>query len=148
DNGKIYIKDTKSSSGTFLNHIHLSPAGSESTSYQLKDSDIVQLSINYQGGQDDIYKSIKIQVKIRHSLQVEKIKGDKEMLRCQVFTLSETQVCFLPFLCLLNSHCSWLWHHSLTVMILPTTSYLVITAAQTIIPRKTTKGLAVLHHLM
>ncbi|KAG1894198.1 SMAD/FHA domain-containing protein, partial [Suillus fuscotomentosus] len=69
DNGKIYIKDTKSSSGTFLNHIRLSPAGSESTSYQLKDGDIVQLGIDYQGGQEDIYKSVKIRVEIGRSLQ-------------------------------------------------------------------------------
>ncbi|KAG2346483.1 hypothetical protein BDR05DRAFT_857199, partial [Suillus weaverae] len=45
DNGKIYIKDTKSSSGTFLNHSRLSLAGSESAPHQLKDGDIVQLCV-------------------------------------------------------------------------------------------------------
>ncbi|KAG2028359.1 SMAD/FHA domain-containing protein, partial [Suillus americanus] len=49
DNGKFYIKDTKSSSGTFLNHVRLSPAGSESKPHELKDGDIVQLGLDYQG---------------------------------------------------------------------------------------------------
>lgn len=62
DNGKFYIKDTKSSSGTFLNHLRLSPAGSESKPHQLKDGDIVQLGVDYQGGTEDIYKSVKIRI--------------------------------------------------------------------------------------
>jgi pSer/pThr/pTyr-binding forkhead associated (FHA) protein len=62
DSGKFYIKDTKSSSGTFLNHLRLSPAGSESKPHQLKDGDIVQLGVDYQGGTEDIYKSVKIRI--------------------------------------------------------------------------------------
>ena len=38
--GGFFIKDTKSSSGTFLNHIRLSPANSESRAHQIKDGDI------------------------------------------------------------------------------------------------------------
>ncbi|KAG0701817.1 hypothetical protein DFH29DRAFT_999894 [Suillus ampliporus] len=69
DNGKFYIKDTKSSSGTFLNHLRLSPAGSESKPHQLKDGDIVQLGVDYQGGTEDIYKSVKIRVEVGREWQ-------------------------------------------------------------------------------
>jgi pSer/pThr/pTyr-binding forkhead associated (FHA) protein len=66
---KFYVKDTKSSSGTFLNHLRLSPAGSESKPHQLKDGDIVQLGVDYQGGTEDIYKSVKIRVEMGREWQ-------------------------------------------------------------------------------
>ncbi|KAG1726096.1 SMAD/FHA domain-containing protein, partial [Suillus lakei] len=47
DNGKVFIKDAKSSSGTFLNHLQLSPTGLESKPHPLKDGDIVQLGVDY-----------------------------------------------------------------------------------------------------
>lgn len=66
DNGKFYIKDAKSSSGTFLNRLRLSPAGSESKPHQLKDGDIVQLGVDYQGnGTDDNYKSVKMRIEVQ-----------------------------------------------------------------------------------
>jgi pSer/pThr/pTyr-binding forkhead associated (FHA) protein len=69
DNSKFYIKDTKSSSGTFLNHLRLSPAGSESKPHQLKDGDIIQLGVDYQGGTEDIYKSVKIRIEVGREWQ-------------------------------------------------------------------------------
>ncbi|KAG2346473.1 SMAD/FHA domain-containing protein, partial [Suillus weaverae] len=71
DNGKFYIKDTKSSSGTFLNHVRLSPAGSESKPHELKDGDIVQLGLDYQGGVEDIWKSVNIRIEVGRDLQEE-----------------------------------------------------------------------------
>ena len=47
---KLYIRDTRSSSGTFLNHVRLSAPNQESKPFQLKDGDIVQLGVDYQGG--------------------------------------------------------------------------------------------------
>jgi hypothetical protein len=67
--GKIMIKDTKSSSGTFLNHMRLSPAGTESKPHQLKDGDILQLGVDYQGGTEDIYKSVKIRIEMGREWQ-------------------------------------------------------------------------------
>lgn len=66
---KFYIKDTKSSSGTFLNHIRLSPANTESKPFQLKDGDILQLGVDYQGGTEDIYKSVKIRLELGREWQ-------------------------------------------------------------------------------
>ncbi|KAG2033241.1 SMAD/FHA domain-containing protein [Suillus americanus] len=91
DNGKLYIKDTKSSSGTFLNHVRLSPAGSESAPHQIKEGDIVQLGLDYQGGSEDIWKSVKIRVEIGRDLQEERIKDDEETQEHRLFTLNETQ---------------------------------------------------------
>ncbi|EGO19990.1 hypothetical protein SERLADRAFT_352334, partial [Serpula lacrymans var. lacrymans S7.9] len=69
DSAKFYIKDTKSSSGTFLNHLRLSPAGTESKPHQLKDGDILQLGVDYQGGTEDIYKSVKIRIEVGREWQ-------------------------------------------------------------------------------
>src|SRR6266403_3181628 len=54
--GKFYIKDTKSSSGTFLNHVRLSAASQDSRPFELKGGDTLQLGVDYQGGTEDIYK--------------------------------------------------------------------------------------------
>ena len=67
--GGFFIKDTKSSSGTFLNHIRLSPANSESRAHQIKDGDILQLGVDYQGGTEDMYKSVKIRVEVGREWQ-------------------------------------------------------------------------------
>ncbi|KAJ7719062.1 hypothetical protein B0H16DRAFT_1739668 [Mycena metata] len=66
---KFFIRDTKSSSGTFLNHVRLSPAGTESRPHPLKDGDILQLGVDYQGGAEDIYKSVEIRVELGREWQ-------------------------------------------------------------------------------
>ncbi|KAG2117023.1 uncharacterized protein F5147DRAFT_298969 [Suillus discolor] len=43
---------------------HISCPGSESAPYQLKDGDFVQLGVDYQGGMDNFYKSVRIQIEI------------------------------------------------------------------------------------
>ncbi|KAG6878838.1 hypothetical protein C0992_007281 [Termitomyces sp. T32_za158] len=67
--GRFFIKDTKSSSGTFLNHVRLSPANTESRPFQMKDGDILQLGVDYQGGTEDIYKSVKIRIELGREWQ-------------------------------------------------------------------------------
>ncbi|KAJ2599882.1 hypothetical protein GGF39_002037 [Coemansia sp. RSA 1721] len=69
ENGQFYIKDTKSSSGTFLNHIRLSPPSVESRAHPLNDGDILQLGVDYQGGTLDIYKCVKIRLEINRNWQ-------------------------------------------------------------------------------
>ena len=69
ESGKFYIRDTKSSSGTFLNHLRLSPAGHESRPFHLRDGDILQLGVDYQGGSEDIYKSVKIKIEVGREWQ-------------------------------------------------------------------------------
>jgi len=67
--GKFFIRDTKSSSGTFLNHVRLSPANSDSRPFELKDGDVLQLGVDYQGGTEDIYKCVKIKVEVNREWQ-------------------------------------------------------------------------------
>jgi len=45
----VYLRDVGSSSVTFLNRMRLSPSNKESRPYPLKDGDIIQLGIDYQG---------------------------------------------------------------------------------------------------
>lgn len=65
--GKLYIRDTKSSSGTFLNHVRLSPAGTESRPVELNDGDIVQLGVDFQGGREEMYRSVKMRFELNRS---------------------------------------------------------------------------------
>ncbi|KAF9035688.1 hypothetical protein BDZ89DRAFT_946829 [Hymenopellis radicata] len=67
--GVFYVRDTRSSSGTFLNHVRLSPANTESRASVLRDGDILQLGVDYQGGTEDIYKSVKIRVEVGREWQ-------------------------------------------------------------------------------
>ncbi|KZP11001.1 hypothetical protein FIBSPDRAFT_196959, partial [Athelia psychrophila] len=55
--------------GTFLNHVRLSPANSPSKPHQIKDGDILQLGVDYQGGTEDMYKSVKIRIEVGREWQ-------------------------------------------------------------------------------
>ncbi|GAA5840796.1 hypothetical protein JCM5353_001781 [Sporobolomyces roseus] len=69
DSGKFFIKDTKSSSGTFLNHIRLSAPNTESRPFPLKDGDVLQLGVDYQGGTEEIYRCVKMRVELNRAWQ-------------------------------------------------------------------------------
>jgi E3 ubiquitin-protein ligase DMA1/2 len=62
--GKFFIRNAKRSSGTFLNHIRLSPSNAESPPHPLKDRDVLQLGVDYQGEAEDIYKCVKMRVEV------------------------------------------------------------------------------------
>ncbi|KAH0835052.1 hypothetical protein J3R83DRAFT_10790 [Lanmaoa asiatica] len=49
ENGKIFIRDVKSSNGTFINGERLSPEGVESEPFELKNDDIVEFGIDIIG---------------------------------------------------------------------------------------------------
>ncbi|KAI0480818.1 RING finger protein [Xylariaceae sp. FL0804] len=69
EKGRWYIKDVKSSSGTFLNHIRLSAPGTESKPYPVNDGDIVQLGIDFKGGEEMIYRCVKMRVELNRGWQ-------------------------------------------------------------------------------
>lgn len=48
----IYLRDTRSQSGTFLNAMRLSEPGKESKPYKLKTGDIIQFGVDYKGATD------------------------------------------------------------------------------------------------
>ncbi|GAB7347130.1 hypothetical protein MBLNU459_g3254t1 [Dothideomycetes sp. NU459] len=68
-NGQWFVKDTKSSSGTFLNHVRLSSPGLESRPYPVNDGDIIQLGIDFKGGEEIIFRCVKIRVECNRGWQ-------------------------------------------------------------------------------
>ncbi|KAB5590807.1 E3 ubiquitin-protein ligase [Ceratobasidium theobromae] len=68
---QFMIRDTRSSSGTFLNHTRLAAPNIESRPSELHDGDIVQLGVDYQGGTEEIYRCVKIRVEIGREWQRE-----------------------------------------------------------------------------
>lgn len=64
EGGNWYIKDTKSSSGTFINHIRLSPPGQESPPTMLADDDSIQFGIDFRGGTKEDYRCVRTKVEI------------------------------------------------------------------------------------
>ncbi|KAI7849429.1 hypothetical protein BDC45DRAFT_520751 [Circinella umbellata] len=69
EGGKFFIRDTRSSSGTFLNHVRLSAPNQESRPFQLKDGDVVQLGVDYQGGTEEIYRAVKMRLELNRTWQ-------------------------------------------------------------------------------
>ncbi|KAI9790689.1 MAG: hypothetical protein M1816_004830 [Peltula sp. TS41687] len=69
ENGHWYIKDVKSSSGTFLNRLRLSPASTESRPFQVSDGDIVQLGIDFKGGEEMIFRCVRMRVECNRDWQ-------------------------------------------------------------------------------
>jgi len=67
--GSWYIRDVKSSSGTFLNHIRLSQPNVESKPFRIKDGDIIQLGIDFRGGEEMIFRCVKIRVECNRGWQ-------------------------------------------------------------------------------
>lgn len=67
--GNWYIKDTKSSSGTFVNHVRLSPPGQESKPTILTDGDAVQFGIDFRGGTEEVYRCVRTRVEINRIFQ-------------------------------------------------------------------------------
>ncbi|KAI4601302.1 hypothetical protein KJ359_012492 [Pestalotiopsis sp. 9143b] len=69
EDGKWYIKDVSSSSGTFLNHVRLSPPGNESKPFPVNDGDIVQLGIDFRGGEEMIFRCVKMRIELNRGWQ-------------------------------------------------------------------------------
>lgn len=67
--GEWFIKDVKSSSGTFLNHVRLSSPGTESKPFPVKNGDIVQLGIDFKGGEEMIFRCVKIRIEVNRAWQ-------------------------------------------------------------------------------
>lgn len=67
--GQWQIRDVASSSGTFLNHIRLSQPNQASRLYPVKDGDIVQLGIDFRGGEEMIFRCVKIRIECNRSWQ-------------------------------------------------------------------------------
>ncbi|CAI4035994.1 hypothetical protein SMKI_14G2050 [Saccharomyces mikatae IFO 1815] len=79
--GNWYIKDVKSSSGTFLNHQRLSPASSLSRDTLLRDGDILQLGMDFRGGTEEIYRCVRMRIELNRSWKLKANSFNKEALQ-------------------------------------------------------------------
>ncbi|PSS01005.1 hypothetical protein BD289DRAFT_360320 [Coniella lustricola] len=123
EDGKWYIKDVKSSSGTFLNHIRLSPPGQESKPFPVNDGDVVQLGIDFKGGEEMIFRCVKMRLELNRGWQNKLNKFNMSShKRLWNMTKSEgsgkdySQDCSIclnsiaPCQCLFVAPCSHTWH--------------------------------------
>lgn len=53
-----------SSSGTFVNRARLSPAGVPSAPQEIKDGDLIQLGVDYQGGIETMFRAVRMRVEL------------------------------------------------------------------------------------
>ncbi|OCH93198.1 hypothetical protein OBBRIDRAFT_790511 [Obba rivulosa] len=70
--GKFFIKDEKSSSGTFIQGRRLSSEGSESLATELNNGDILQLGIPYAHGQESFHRCVKAVIEIESAVGTER----------------------------------------------------------------------------
>lgn len=125
EEGLWFIKDCKSSSGTFLNNIRLSQASQELTLWPLIDGDIVQLGLDYRGGTEEVYRCVKMRCEFNRSWQrkVNRFNLDihNRMKSLGLHDnngngeeLSECAICLFklePCQALFISPCSHSWHY-------------------------------------
>jgi pSer/pThr/pTyr-binding forkhead associated (FHA) protein len=130
NSGQWYVKDVKSSSGTFLNHVRLSSPGVESRPFPVNDGDIVQLGIDFKGGEDDIYRCVKMRIECNRSwqksanafntsahkklLQNALRTGGKRASDAGSISNSECTICFnkvAPCQALFVAPCGHVWHY-------------------------------------
>lgn len=127
DGGQWFVKDVKSSSGTFLNHIRLSPPGLESKAYPLNDGDILQLGIDFKGGEEQIFRCVKIRVELNRAWQkalnnfnmlahrrLRDLANSSKDTDASSLNSSECVICLLPIApcqCLFVAPCSHVWHY-------------------------------------
>ena len=71
-NGILYLRDTKSSSGTFVNRCRLSPPGVQSDSFRIHDHDLIQFGVDYRGGSVDEYRAIKLRFETNYNVNIPK----------------------------------------------------------------------------
>ncbi|KAI9320765.1 SMAD/FHA domain-containing protein [Dichotomocladium elegans] len=65
---RIFLRDTGSSSGTFVNRVRLSQANVPSGPQEIKDGDLIQLGVDYQGGAELMYRAVRIRVEVNRGL--------------------------------------------------------------------------------
>lgn len=130
--GNWYIRDVKSSSGTFLNHHRLAPASTMSKDTPLQDGDVVQLGLDFRGGTEEIYRSVKMRVELNRSWKRRAMRFNREALQRlrnlqKMTTGLEEEDCSIclskikPCQAIFISPCSHSWHYQCVRRLVMTT---------------------------
>ncbi|KAG0308459.1 hypothetical protein BGZ98_007915, partial [Dissophora globulifera] len=117
----FFLRDTKSSSGTFLNHARLSAPGVESKPTPLKDGDVVQLGVDYQGGTQEIYRCVKMRLELNRSWQQQAnpfsentLKAIRSLTTANAASSTDCCICLFriaSFQSLFVAPCSHVYHY-------------------------------------
>ncbi|MCJ1329826.1 hypothetical protein MMC10_006507 [Thelotrema lepadinum] len=121
--GQWYVKDVKSSSGTFLNHIRLSQPSTESRPFPINDSDIIQLGMDFRGGEESIFRCVKIRIECNRAWQKslnnfnmsthKQLRALQNQSDAASTNSTECSICLMsvaPCQSLFVAPCSHVWH--------------------------------------
>ncbi|KAJ5620309.1 Zinc finger RING-type [Penicillium lagena] len=136
-NGQWHIKDVGSSSGTFLNHMRLSQPNMVSRLYTIKDGDIVQLGIDFRGGEEMIFRCVRIRIECNRSWQQqpnEFNKNTESLIKnlgkgdtADYSGCRECSICLgsvlRPYQCLFMAACAHVWHYKCISRLLHSPDY-------------------------
>ncbi|OOF93103.1 hypothetical protein ASPCADRAFT_209719 [Aspergillus carbonarius ITEM 5010] len=136
-NGQWHIKDVGSSSGTFLNHMRLSQPNMPSRLYTVKDGDIVQLGIDFRGGEEMIFRCVRIRIECNRSWQQqpnEFNKNTESLIKnlgkgdtADYSGCRECSICLgsvlRPYQCLFMAACAHVWHYKCVSRLIHTPDY-------------------------
>ncbi|KAJ5894247.1 Zinc finger RING-type [Penicillium taxi] len=136
-NGQWHVKDVGSSSGTFLNHMRLSQPNMVSRLYAIKDGDIVQLGIDFRGGEEMIFRCVRIRIECNRSWQQKPNEFNKntESLiknlgkgeKTDYSGCRECSICLgsvlRPYQCLFMAACAHVWHYKCISRLLHSPDY-------------------------
>ncbi|CAO3662387.1 unnamed protein product [Rhizopus microsporus] len=124
--GRVYIRDTRSSSGTFLNNKRLCSAGECSELFELKNNDIIQLGIDYQGGTEEHFRCVRMRIQLikpKASVDNFNLKAHESLQNLTTRTqtedihVDECCICLYaiaPFQALFVAPCSHKFHYKCT----------------------------------
>ncbi|PYH97956.1 FHA domain protein [Aspergillus ellipticus CBS 707.79] len=136
-NGQWHIKDVGSSSGTFLNHMRLSQPNMPSRLYSVKDGDIVQLGIDFRGGEEMIFRCVRIRIECNRSWQQQPNEFNKNtesliknLGKGETADYSGCRECSIclgsvlrPYQCLFMAACAHVWHYKCVSRLIHTPDY-------------------------
>ncbi|KAK2748119.1 hypothetical protein FQN57_001243 [Myotisia sp. PD_48] len=123
--GQWHIRDVGSSSGTFLNHMRLSQPNVPSRQYAVRDGDIVQLGIDFRGGEEMIFRCVRIRIECNRMWQrrANEFNKNTEALinnlgkggNTDYAGCRECSICLgsvlRPYQCLFMAACAHVWHY-------------------------------------
>ncbi|KAL2368858.1 hypothetical protein RJ035_000020 [Blastomyces gilchristii] len=125
-NGQWHIRDVGSSSGTFLNHMRLSQPNMASRLYAIRDGDILQLGIDFRGGEEMIFRCVRMRIECNRSWQKQANEFNKNTAAlinnlgkgknaADYAGSRECSICLgsvlRPYQCLFMAACAHVWHY-------------------------------------